>query len=196
MDEDIGSSAPAPEETTADQQGATAAAVEQAETAQSSQVSDEEVKRRLLVLLGHSDLTKTTGDWMGWLTAAAASSTCPVSDCCCCRNPHNCRKDVEKAVGEGSGCRFGQQEGFDTPRGELVCALAAAANLGDVLWEQTGLLVLTCMLSKLASSSSSCASHRVLHSTSRPQWADCKLLCGDLTCCAGVGVPGAAPTSR
>jgi hypothetical protein len=65
MDEDMGSSgAPAAEENVGDQ-GATAAAVEQAAEAQPSQVSDEEVKQRLLVLLGNSDLEKTTGDWMG-----------------------------------------------------------------------------------------------------------------------------------
>jgi hypothetical protein len=63
MDEDIASSAAAHQMTV--DQGATAAAVEQAEAAQSSQVSDEEVKTRLLVLLGNSDLTTTTGDWMG-----------------------------------------------------------------------------------------------------------------------------------
>jgi hypothetical protein len=49
-----------------------AAAPEQ-QQAQPSQVSDEEVKQRLMVLLGKSDLTQTTGD-CGWLTAAAAGS--------------------------------------------------------------------------------------------------------------------------
>lgn len=45
-----------------DAAAAPAEAEQQAETAKPEPVSDEEVKQRLLVLLGNSDLTETTGE--------------------------------------------------------------------------------------------------------------------------------------
>lgn len=56
-------SAPEAQPAAAEQNGeaATEAVAEQTDTAQPSQASDEEVKQRLLVLLGNSDLNSTTG---------------------------------------------------------------------------------------------------------------------------------------
>lgn len=66
-------SVPAEQQANGDGVGVETAAAPEQQQAQPSQVSDEEVKQRLLVLLGKSDLTQTTGD-CGWLTAAAAGS--------------------------------------------------------------------------------------------------------------------------
>jgi hypothetical protein len=57
-----------------DVQAAEAVGPKQAEPEQPSPVSDEEVKQRLLVLLGNSDLNQTTGAARGGLVAAAAAA--------------------------------------------------------------------------------------------------------------------------
>lgn len=93
------------------------AAPEQTTSVEPSQVSDEEVKQRLLVLLGKSDLTSTTGTSTGvrgWLTAAdARGHTAPDGNSC----NVTCRENAQKAAGEGAWYGAVQQEGLDTQRG-------------------------------------------------------------------------------